>query len=69
MFIACYMKKLKKLLRLICLAVFLLLAVTGISIAGAAPILAKNEERFNNTESPVEMVDKKKEEEEKDDVF
>jgi hypothetical protein len=69
MFIARCMKKLKNLLRLICLVVFLLLAVTGISIVGAAPILAKNEERFNNNESPIEMVDKKKEEEEKDDVF
>ncbi|WP_090649936.1 hypothetical protein [Mucilaginibacter sp. OK283] len=59
------MKKLKKLLRLVCLSLFLLLAVTGISIAGAAPILAKNEERFNNNETLVEMVDEKKEDEEK----
>jgi len=59
------MKKLKKLLRLVCLSLFLLLAVTGISIAGAAPILAKNEERFNDTENLIEMVDEKKEEDEK----
>ena len=58
------MKKLKKLLRLVCLGLFLLLAVTGISIAGAAPILAKNEERFNDTETLIEMVDEKKEDEE-----
>jgi len=60
------MKKLKKLLRLICLALFLILAVTGISIAGAAPILAKNEERFNNNETLIEMVDEKKEDEEEE---
>jgi outer membrane lipoprotein-sorting protein len=59
------MKKLKKTLRLICFGLFLLLAVTGISIAGAAPILAKNEERFNDTETVIEMVDEKKEDEEK----
>lgn len=60
------MKKLKKLLRLICLTLFLILAVTGISIAGAAPILAKNEERFNNNETLIEMVDEKKEDEEEE---
>jgi len=58
------MKKLKKLLRLVCLGLFLLLAVTGISIAGVAPILAKNEERFNDNETLIEMVDEKKEEDE-----
>jgi hypothetical protein len=59
------MKRLKKLLRFIFLALFLLLAVTGISIAGAAPILAKNEERYNDNEVLIEMVDEKKEDEEK----
>jgi hypothetical protein len=57
------MKKLKKLLRLVCLGLFLLLAVTGISIAGAAPVLAKNEERFNDNETLIEMVDDDEEEE------
>jgi hypothetical protein len=59
------MKKLKKLLRLVCLGLFLLLAVTGISIAGAAPVLAKNEQRYNDNETLIEMVDEKKEDEEK----
>ncbi|GAA3958303.1 hypothetical protein [Mucilaginibacter dorajii] len=59
------MKRLKKLWRFIFLALFLLLAVAGISIAGAAPILAKNEERYNDNEVLIEMVDEKKEDEEK----
>jgi hypothetical protein len=60
------MKKFKKALRLFAFGLMLILAVTGISIAGAAPILAKNEERFNNTENNIEMVDEKKEDEEKE---
>ncbi len=59
------MNKFKKLLRFIFLALFLMLAVTGISIAGAAPVLAKNEERYNDNEVRIEMVDEKKEDEEK----
>lgn len=59
------MKRLKKLLRFIFLALFLLLAVAGISIVGAAPVLARNEERYNDNEVLIEMVDEKKEDEEK----
>ncbi|HEY9196729.1 MAG TPA: hypothetical protein VIM77_10705 [Mucilaginibacter sp.] len=58
------MKKLKKLFRAIALALLLLLAVTGISIAGAAPVLARNKERFNDTEPLIEMVDEKKDDDE-----
>ncbi|MDN3582650.1 hypothetical protein [Mucilaginibacter flavus] len=59
------MNRFKKLLRFIFLALFLILAATGISIAGAAPILAKNQERYNDNEVRIEMVDEKKEDEEK----
>jgi uncharacterized iron-regulated membrane protein len=60
------MKKLKKMLRLFCLALFLLLAVTGIAITGAAPTQAKNQERIIDNETLIEMVDKKKEDDEEE---
>ena len=53
-------------LRLVCLALFLLLAVTGIAITGAAPTLAKNRERIIDNETLIEMVDKKKEDDEEE---
>jgi hypothetical protein len=59
------MKKLKKLARICCLALLLLLAVTGIAITGVAPTQAKNRERIIDNEPLIEMVDKKKEDEEK----
>jgi hypothetical protein len=60
------MNKLKKMLRLFCLALFLLLAVTGIAITGAAPTLAKNRERIIDNETLIEMVDEKKEDDEEE---
>ena len=57
------MKKLKKATRLFCLAVLLLLAVTGIAITGAAPTQAKNRERINDNQTLTELVDKKEDEE------
>ena len=65
MFIAISMKKLKKIIRLFCLVLFLLLAVTGIAITGAAPTQAKNRERLIDNETVIEMVDEKEEDEEK----
>ena len=58
------MKKLKKTTRLFCLAVLLLLAVTGIAITGAAPTQAKNRERINDNQTLTELVDEKEDEEE-----
>jgi hypothetical protein len=59
------MRKLKKLARLCLLALLLLLAVTGIAITGAAPTQAKNRRLIIDDEPSIEMVDKKKDEEEK----
>jgi len=59
------MKKFKKLVRLCCLALFLLLAVTGIAITGAAPTQFKKREQIIDNEPLIEMVDKKKEDDEK----
>jgi uncharacterized iron-regulated membrane protein len=51
------MKKLKKIIRLFCLALFLLLAVTGIAITGVAPTQVRNRERLIDNETLIEMVD------------
>ncbi|WP_419698862.1 hypothetical protein [Mucilaginibacter sp. NFX135] len=60
------MKKLKKIIRLFSLVLFLLLAVTGIAITGAAPTQSKNRDRIIDNETLIEMVDEKgKEEDEK----
>jgi hypothetical protein len=53
------MKKFKRLMRLLGLALFLCLALTGIGIIGAVPIPAKRQEDFINTEAFIEMVYKK----------
>jgi hypothetical protein len=53
------MKSFKRLLRLISLALFLVLALTGIGIVGAAPIPSKRQEDFIDTGVSIEMVDKK----------
>ncbi|WP_183561230.1 hypothetical protein [Mucilaginibacter sp. SP1R1] len=59
------MKKLKKITRLFCLALFLLLAVTGIAITGAAPTPSNSRNRPENNDTLIEMVDEKEEDEEK----
>nr|WP_294944942.1 hypothetical protein [uncultured Mucilaginibacter sp.] len=53
------MKSFKRIIRLIGLALFLALALTGIGILGAVPIPSKRQEDFINTEVSIEMVDKK----------
>jgi hypothetical protein len=58
------MNKLKKAIRLFCLLMFLLLAVTGIAITGAAPIPIKKREGHTDNETLIEMVDLKEENEE-----
>ncbi|MEN0055938.1 MAG: hypothetical protein AAGC65_19820 [Mucilaginibacter sp.] len=58
------MKKLKKLIRLCWFILLLILAVSGIAITGVAPAQAKNRERIIDNEPLIEMVDKKKEENE-----
>ncbi|WPU96817.1 hypothetical protein SNE25_14940 [Mucilaginibacter sabulilitoris] len=58
------MKKLKRILRLFCLALLLLLAVTGIAITGAAPTQPKNRQKIIDNETLIEMVDQKKDDDE-----
>jgi hypothetical protein len=53
------MKKLKKAIRLFCLVVLLLLAVTGVAITGAAPTQSKNRDRIIDNEVLIEMVEEK----------
>ncbi|MGN8068990.1 hypothetical protein [Mucilaginibacter sp. SG564] len=53
------MKKLKKIIRLFCLVVLLLLAVTGVAITGAAPTQSKNRDRIIDNETLIEMVEEK----------
>lgn len=40
------MKRYKRVLRVLALSVFMLLAVTGIGLTGAAPALARNREKY-----------------------
>lgn len=56
------MKRLKKILRLCGLMLFLILAVIGISVTGAAQAPPKRGGRDNNNEILIEMVEKEKEE-------
>ena len=54
------MKKLKKIFRIIVLALLILLALSGIGIVGA--FFTTNRERYANKKTTIEMVDKKKKE-------
>lgn len=54
-----YMNRLKKILRILYLAGLLILAVSGIAITGA--FLPGHRERYQNKMVTMEMVDKKKE--------
>lgn len=54
------MKKLKKLIRLCGLVVFMILAVAGIGIFGVAPTLTKDRKLFADEQSKTEITDKKK---------
>ena len=54
------MKKLKKLIRLCGLVVFMILAVAGIGILGVAPTLTKDRKLFADEQSKTEITDKKK---------
>jgi hypothetical protein len=55
------MKKFKKIIRRVSYVLFLVLAVTGMGIAGAAPVATKRQEDFVDTEITIEMVDKQSE--------
>ncbi|NCD70853.1 hypothetical protein [Mucilaginibacter agri] len=51
------MKNLKKLLRLCWLIIYMTLAVAGIAISGAVPVLSKNRELFIDNEPKIELVE------------
>lgn len=54
------MKKLKKLIRLCGLVLFMILAVVGIGIFGVAPTLTKDRKLFADEQSKTEITDNKK---------
>lgn len=56
------MKKLKKIFRLFCFIVFLILAAAGIGFSNA--MFSNNRERYMDAEIRTEQVDKKEEDEE-----
>ncbi|AMR30979.1 hypothetical protein A0256_05840 [Mucilaginibacter sp. PAMC 26640] len=56
------MKKFKQFLRLCSLVLFLFLALTGIAVTGAAPPPSKKQNDFIDSEILIELVDKKKSE-------
>jgi len=51
------MKKIKKVLRLIGLGLLIILAVSGISITGASPVLLKKNEQDYDNEIKTELVE------------
>lgn len=55
------MKKLKKILRILSLILFMVLASIGVGIGGAAPVLPKSKDRDAGNEVKIEMVDVQKE--------
>ena len=55
------MKKLKKLLKLVCLGI--MLAVMGIGIGGVAPIFSSQKERHPDNGIRTELVERKEEDE------
>ncbi len=62
------MKTLKKVLRLFGLGLLILLAVSGISITGASPILLKKNEQDYDNEIKTELVEGHKDAIEEQDV-
>ena len=62
------MKRLKKILRLCSLVFFLLLAVGGVSLTGAAPAPPKNR-NIINTETVIEKAKEDEEESPADEAF
>ena len=57
-----YMQKIKKALRLLAMALFMILASFGLGLTGA--ILPGSRERYMNSEIKTEQVDKREEDEE-----
>lgn len=62
------MKRLKKILRLCGLVLFLLLAIGGVSLTGAAPTPPKNR-NIINTETVIKKEDEDEEESPADEAF
>lgn len=59
------MEKIKKVVRILCLTMLLILAAFGVGITGA--FLPNTREKFMNNETKIELVEKKNEDEEVDD--
>jgi len=59
-----YMQKIKKALRLLAMALFMILASFGLGLTGA--ILPGSRERYMNSEIKTEQVDKREEDEEQE---
>lgn len=55
------MKKLKKILRILSLILFIVLASVGVGIGGAAPVLPKSKEKNAGDEVKIELLDVQKE--------
>jgi hypothetical protein len=58
-----YMKKFRKLLRLLVLVLLIALALMGVSLTGVFPISPNYRERYLDNEIKIERVDKKEEDE------
>jgi hypothetical protein len=61
------MKKIKKLIRLCGLILFMVLAVAGIGILGVAPTLTKDRKLFTDKHSKTEIIEKTETDQEKPD--
>lgn len=61
------MKKIKKLIRLCGLILFMILAVAGIGILGVAPTLTKDRKLFADAHSKTEITEKKDNDQDKPD--
>jgi hypothetical protein len=61
------MKKIKKLIRLCGLILFMILAVAGIGVLGVAPTLTKDRKLFADKHSKTEMTEKTETDQEKPD--
>ncbi|MCB0492664.1 MAG: hypothetical protein KDC93_09635 [Cyclobacteriaceae bacterium] len=59
-----YMQKIKKALRLLAMALFMILASFGLGLTGA--ILPGSRERYMNSEIKTEQVDKREDDEEQE---
>jgi hypothetical protein len=63
------MKKLKKLIRLCGLILFMILAVSGIGILGVAPTLTKDRKLFADKHPKTELVEKNETDKVKDNLL